>query len=96
MLEAHLILPRGEVRWSSTSGKSQQGGCFDVICSIRARCRRYCWRGHVGSGDGADNNALNARVVVNYIVEDRRRLEVDIEAMESGKDQVGQREGKMG
>ena len=81
----------------SASGKSHQGACFDVICSIRAGRRRCSWHSHVGSGAGADTDApvVNDTPVVN-VVQGRRRLQMDIEAMESGKGQVGQGKRKMG
>jgi len=53
--------------------------------------RRRSWRGHVGSGARADNNAL----VVN-VVQDRRCLRMDIEAMESREGQVGKATREMG
>ena len=70
---------------------SHYGVCQDVICPIRSRRRRSSWRGHLGSGARADNDAP----VVN-ILQGRRCLEMDIEAMESGKGEVGRGKGKMG
>ncbi len=73
------------------SGKSHYGACYDVICPIRTHRRRSSWRGHIGSSARADNDAP----IVN-IFEGRRCLEMDIEAMESGKGQVVRGKGKMG
>ena len=76
---------------SSPSATSHHGVCQDVICPIRSHRRRSSWRGHVGSSARSDDDApfLN-------IFQGRRCLEMDIEAMEPGKGQVGRGKGKMG
>ncbi len=74
---------------------ASKGACSNVVRSIRPHLRGCFWRGHVRCGAGADPGARDARAGVN-IVQDRRCLQVDKEAMESGKGQMGQRKRKVG
>jgi hypothetical protein len=66
-------------------------GPSHVFYSIRAR-RRRCFRHHrcVGSGARADNGACT-----DNLVQDRRRLQIDNQAVESRQGRMGKAKAKM-
>jgi hypothetical protein len=71
--------------------KVTYGACQDVSCPIRTCRNRNSQLSHAGSSARTDNGAP----VIN-IFQGRRCLEMDIEAMESRKGQVGTRNREMG
>ncbi len=74
----------------------QRGAYSNVARSIRPHLRGCSRCAHVGSGAGADPDARDARAGSVNVLQSRRRLQVDNEAMEPGKGQMGQGKRKVG